>query len=150
MLMMSNLRISNSRIPYVLASITLWGLVGLGISPGQSEQIMNPSNLFGFINGLRSISPFAAGLVALMIIVYKVGYLRDRNFDLFSPLGLAVSYGVVGLLATVISPDKSVAIRWVLLYLSAPIVLWGIISCTTDSLSSIKIILNLTQKNQAE
>jgi len=98
----------------------------LSISPGDPAEILRPGSPLAFVQGLSAAFPLVAAAAAAVII--GVGLLRRNppGFGFFGPLGLATVYGLVGLVAALNSPDGAVALRWTALYLSVPIVLWGI------------------------
>ena len=95
------------------------------------------------IHGLRAVSPFVAAILATTFILFQVYRKEPRRFGFFSPLGLAAVYGLVGLFATILSPDSTVAFRWAVLYLSVPLVLWAI-AWQTDALARVQQVLDVT------
>ena len=94
-------------------------------------------------NNLRSLLPFAAGIIAFVVVVIRISKKRATGWELASPLGFIFMYGVVGLVAAVVSPDINTALWWSGLYLMVPIVLWGI-SGNAEAEETIKNILNIT------
>ena len=51
-------------------------------------------------------------------------------------------YGLVGLAASFLSPDGSVALYWAAVYVSVPLVLWGIV-WGREGLAAVHRIINL-------
>jgi len=80
-----------------------------------------------FAQGLRAAIPLMAAGAAAVIIGVKVIQKSPRMFGFFGPLGLAAAYGLAGLAASLKSPDGSVALWWAALYLSVPVILWGVV-----------------------
>ena len=118
-------------------------MLWLSVSPGRTEDILHPGSPADLFNSLRSVFPFVAAYLAAMMIVFRIWRHHQRGFNLFSPLGLLAVYGLVGLVAALRSPDGSVAVRWALLYLSVPVVLWAI-TWGTDAAERLRRLLNYT------
>ena len=110
-----------------LFPVVLWAMLWLGLQSGPITDVFNAENPIGFLHGLRSIFPFAAAWLAIIIMLAKVSQQRPRGFRFFGPLGLTVVYGLVGIAAAFLSPDISVSLRWAILYLSVPLVLWAVV-----------------------
>ena len=127
----------------LLLPLGLWGMLWLSISPGSPAAILNPGSPSAFFHGLRAVFPLVAAGAAVVIIGIKVYQRSPRPFGFFGPLGLAVAYGLMGVVAVLKSPDGSVALWWVTLYLSVPIVLWGV-AWNTDSLDRLRRLANAT------
>ena len=131
--------------PYAasLLPLGLWGLLWLSVSPGSTGEIFHPGSLTALINGLRSIFPFVAASLAAVLLIYKLIRNYPRGFRFLSPLGMATIYGLVGVLAVWKSPDSAVALRWVALYLSVPLVLWAVV-WGAEPLEQIRRIIRIT------
>ena len=127
----------------VLLPVAVWGLLFVGVGGGSTSGAWNTGTPFSFFNGIRGVVPFAVASSTAVFVVYRVlqGYLPNGN--IFGPLGLTTLYGVVGLIAAFNSPDGSVALWWSGLYLSVPIVLWGV-AWSTDPLAQIRPLINAT------
>ena len=126
-----------------LFPIGLWVVIWLSISPGSVAKVIDPGSALAFVNGLRTLFPFAGILVATAVILTKLHQRRPPGFGLVSPIGLIVLYGIVGLAAISQSSDVLVALRWTLLYLSVPIVLVAI-ACGTDPMIPLLRLINFT------
>ena len=117
-----------AKLPYSSwIALGLWGALWLSISPGEFDQILNPSSLIGFLNGLRTILPFFALSVTLGWVFYNLKSRNPSVISIFNPLTMLILYGLIGTIAAYKSPDTGIALRWASLYLSVPIVLWAII-----------------------
>ena len=127
----------------VLFPLGLWAMLWLSISPGNLAAILNPGSPMAFAQGLRAAFPLTAAGAAAVIIGVKVVQRSHRKFGFSGPLTLATAYGLVGLAASLKSPDGSVALWWAALYLSVPVVLWGIV-WGTDTLSQLQRIIDIT------
>ena len=124
----------------LLLPLGLWWMLWLGISPGSIQDIFNPGSFTEFLHGLRAASPFvAAGVAALFMLVKLPNHGRGRLF-FFSPLALVALYGLVGVAASLRSPDTSVALYWTALYLTVPLILWAAM-WGPDSLRQIQRII---------
>ena len=80
-----------------------------------------------FVQGLRAAIPLLAAGAASVIIGVKIIQRSPHRFGFFGPMGLVTAYGLVGLIASLRSPDGSVALWWAALYLSVPVTLWGVV-----------------------
>lgn len=126
-----------------LLPLGLWGLLWLGVSPGSSGEILHPGRLAGLVDGLRAVLPFVAASLAATLLIYKLLRHQPRGFRFLSPLGLATVYGLVGVVAIWKSPDSTVALRWVALYLSVPLVLWAVV-WGAEPLEQVRRIIRIT------
>ena len=118
-------------------------MLWLSIDPGDPEMILNPRSPLAFAQGIRSIFPLVAAGAAAIIIGVKIIQRNPRTFGLFGPLGLTTAYGLVGLAASLKSPDGSEALWWAMLYLSVPLVLWGVV-WDTHALDHVSRLVNGT------
>ena len=107
----------------------LWGMLWLSIGTGETniKDIVAPSTTSQFINGIRSVFPFAAAAAALAIILFGLKRRRSPGVLLLGPMGLATAYGVVGIISSVLSLDRPQALYWSVAYLSVPLVLLGLV-----------------------
>ena len=126
-----------------LLPLALWGMLWLSVSPGSTGDIWHPGSPTSLIHGLRALFPFAASGLAVMLLAFKLSRHYPKGFRFLSPLGLTTVYGLVGVLAVWNSPDNAVALRWVALYLSVPLVLWAIV-WGTDPLEQLRRIISIT------
>jgi len=118
-------------------------MLWISIAPGNISTLFDPESPTALIHSLRAVSPFIAAFFASVFILWQIYWRREKGFEFVSPLGLAVAYGLVGMVAISVSPDASVAFRWVALYLSVPLVLWSI-AWQQDAFDKIFQILNIT------
>ncbi|MQF66929.1 hypothetical protein FIM07_00630 [SAR202 cluster bacterium AD-802-F09_MRT_200m] len=123
--------------------LSLWALLWLSLSPGSLNAILHPGSFGDFAGGIRASFPFAAAIVASMFIAYRLIRRQPPGFRFIGPLGLATVYGLVGLLAAWKSPHTTLAAIWAILYLSVPVVLWGIV-WGTQSLDRLRLLLSTT------
>lgn len=124
---LSRINLSLRPLVVLLLPLGLWAMLWLSIQAGSVSNIFNPGNLISWLHDLRAILPFAAGWVAVVLIVAKLSKQRPQGFSFFGPLGLTAVYGLVGITATLLSPDGTVALYWAAAYLSVPLVLWAIV-----------------------
>lgn len=109
-----------------LLSIVFWVALWLSLQAGDFSDISRSGSLYDQLNSLRTIIPLATIVPALVIILYR--WRKVQTFTWFSPIGLTVLYGSVGLIAAVRSPEESSSMYWALAYLSVPLVLWVVMS----------------------
>ena len=115
------------RSPFLfLLPLGLWALLWLGLQPGDLKGITGPESFLDFLHSLRAVLPLAAAAAAIAIILARRPWRRQQASILLSPLGLATAYGLVGLFASISSPDATVALYWAAAYLSVPLVLWAV------------------------
>lgn len=82
-----------------------------------------PHNTLDLIHGLRSLLPFLAMILAIIILIKN----KKFNFSLFKgPLGLLLLYSIIGIVASLLSREPSMSFYWGMLYLSAIIVLLAV------------------------
>jgi len=127
----------------ILLPVALWAMLFVGLGAGSASEIWAPSGLRSFTDGIRAVLPFTVAGSAAVFIVYRTLQGHTPQGSIFGPLGLASLYGIIGFIAAFNSPDGSVALWWTGLYLSVPIVLWGIV-WTTDPLDQIRPLVNAT------
>lgn len=118
-------------------------MLWLSIGSNSYESLLSPDSSLDFFHGLRAIFPFVAASLAAVVILYQYFRMNHRGFSLVSPIGLVVVYGLVGLIATILSLDAWVAFRWGIMYLSVPLVLWAI-AWRADALDRIYLLLNIS------
>ena len=121
--------------------LILWLLVWLGIQNG-IHQISFSDNPAVFLFRARGAFPILAAFVAMVMVVAHVSRQRSGGFTFFGPLGFVTVYGLVGLAASFLSPDGSVALYWAAVYVSVPLVLWGIV-WGREGLAAVHRIINL-------
>ena len=120
----------------------LWALLWLGLQAGPIEEIVRSGGPETFIHRLRSVLPLWAAYMAVVIFVVKFYRQRSNGISLFGPLGFVTAYGLVGIAASLLSPDGSVALYWAAAYLSVPLVLWGIV-WGKDGLDAVHRVVSL-------
>ena len=123
--------------------VALWAMLWVSISPADPTAIFNPGSPMAFAQGLRAVFPLLAAGAAAVIIGVKLRQRSPRGFGFISPLGMAAVYGLVGFAASLNSPDGSVALWWTALYLSVPLVLWGVV-WSADPLNQLRRLVNTT------
>ena len=126
----------------LLLPLALWVLVWGGIQAGLFEEVLSSDDPVKIFNRLRGVLPLWAGFLALVIFIVKFSRQRSGEISFLGPLGFATVYGLVGLAASLFSPDGSVALYWAAAYLSVPLVLWTIV-WGKDGLAAIHRIINL-------
>lgn len=115
-------------------------LIG-SLQPGKYSDISHPTSFFILVQGLRSTLPLVATLVAVITIFIKMRNQPLRKSLFLGPLGLAAIYGMVGVVASLLSPDGLQSLYWSISYISVPIVLWAIV-WGPDSFDCISRIVN--------
>jgi hypothetical protein len=116
-------------LPWLITVFPLvfWAMLVLSLQAGNVKDIFRPGSPGVFIQGLRAILPFLAGVSAAVLILAKLSRHRQGGLSLFGPLGLTAAYGLVGVASALLSPKGSLALYWAAAYLSVPLVLWAII-----------------------
>ena len=132
-----------SQIVIVLVPLGLWAMLIVGIGPGARSGILDPGNPIAFFQGLRGVLPFVAATATTAFIFVKLFQKAPPRFGIIGPLGLATGYGLVGLVSTFNSPDKSEALWWAGLYLTVPVVLGGL-AWSKDPLNQLRRLVNAT------
>ena len=127
----------------VFFPLVLWGMVWLGLSSGLPGSFFNPGSIGGFVSNIRSILPLIAACVGLAVIVMRVWRYRAPGVSFISPLGLVAAYGLVGVLATIVSPDEKLALYWSAIYVAVPITLWAAVWGPTP-LVHLQRLVNVT------
>jgi len=122
----------------LLFPLALWALLWAGVQVGRSFD----EDLGGFVNWLLGALPILLAYLAMALLLVKFLKKQEGRLSFFGPLGLTIVYGVVGLAASVFSPDGSVSLYWAGAYLSVPLVLWSIV-WGRDGLGAIHRIINL-------
>ena len=126
----------------LLSPLVLWILLWGGLQAGFIEDIFKSGDPETVFNRLRSVLPLWAGYVAMMMFVVKIARHQNGGISFFGPLGLITGYGLIGVAASFVSSDGSVALYWAAAYLSVPLVLWGVV-WGGDGLGTIQRIVNL-------
>ena len=123
-----NITLQNARsIVAVLFPLSLWLILYLSLQSGDIRDIGHPSSKYNLLQGLRATLPLVAAFLAVIIIVIKMSRQPPGSALLLGPLGLAAVYGLVGVIASTLSPSGFVSIYWSVSYLSVPLVLWAIV-----------------------
>lgn len=105
----------------------LWFSLWLSLHSGDIENIGSAGTILGEFNSLRAIIPLLSGLIGTVIVCYALAGQRQLRRIFVGPMGLMVVYGFVGIIASSQSPDFSVAIYWVAIYLAVPAVAYAIV-----------------------
>jgi len=126
----------------LLFPLALWVMVWLGLKSGSIEELFESTSLWAHFMRLRSMLPLLAGLLGVVVVLTKLYSHRSWRYYFIAPLGLAAAYGVVGLAGAFRSPDGSVAVYWAAIYISVPLVLWGI-TWRDDARDTVLRIINL-------
>jgi len=101
-------------------------MVLLGLQAGNVQDILRPGATGTFVHAIRAALPFVAAYLGVVIILVRIARQRSGHFPFFGPLGFATVYGLVGVAASFLSPNPTVALYWAAAYLSVPLVLWAI------------------------
>ena len=108
--------------------LALWASLWVGLQSGDIEKIGSARPFLSEVQSLRAIVPLLAGLAGIIIISHH-GYSRKPLGHLFfGPLTLMAVYGLVGVASVLNSPDSSVSLYWLGVYLSVPLVALAISS----------------------
>jgi len=128
---MDSLETLKSRLtPYAPAflQLSLWASLWFSLQPGNIENIGSATSFWAEIQNLRAGVPLLSGLVGIVVIGSGLVNRKTCKGLFFGPLSLMVAYGLVGIVSTLRSPDFTIAIYWVGIYLAVPLVAWAIIS----------------------
>ena len=109
----------------LIFTLGLWAMLWFSLHPGNPANILNPGSSIAYLHVLRGFFPFIAAWIAVILILAKLSQIQPRGFRFFGPLGLATVYGVIGIMASILSPNSPLALYWAASYLSVPVVLWG-------------------------
>ena len=110
-----------------LLPLILWLMLVLSLQAGSVRNIASPDSKFILLQGLRATLPLFAASLAVIIMAFKMRRQPPEKILFLGPLGLAAVYGLVGVLASTLSPDGFLALYWSAAYLSVPLVLWAIV-----------------------
>ena len=105
----------------------LWLTLFLSLQSGDIRNIAHPGLNYTFLQGFRAALPLIAAFVALAILVMKIYRQGPDPTLMIGPLGLMAVYGIVGVVASTLSPKGLDALYWSVSYLSVPLVLWAIV-----------------------
>ena len=125
----------------IILPLALWSILWLSIQSSEINKITRPGLTVDFLQGVSSALPFFAAYLALLLLVFRSRRTFPPKYLWLSPMGLASLYGVVGVFASVLSPDASVALYWAALYLTVPLVLWAI-TWNENPLERITLLVN--------
>jgi len=140
----NNLTLHNARsIVAALLPLCLWLMLFLSIQSGDIRNITHPGFNYTFLQGLRAALPLIAAFVAVVLLVIKITRQRPEKFLFLGPLGLAAVYGLVGVIASTLSPKGWDSLYWSVIYLSVPLVLWAIVGIPSKSYSWISRLIAL-------
>jgi len=98
-----------------------------------------PHNTFDLIHGIRSLFPFIALAIAIVILIKNKKF--DRNL-LKGPLGLLLIYSIIGIIASIFSKNLLQPFYWGGLYLSAIIIL-SAIATSPDAVKKVSILIRI-------
>lgn len=129
-------------IVIALLPLSLWMMLILSLQPGSLRDIGNPGSGFAFLHGVRAALPLIAAFLATVIIAFKMRRQPPNRVLFVGPMGLAAMYGLVGVVASTLSPNGSTALYWAVAYLSVPLVLWALV-WGPNSLDLLSRIVNL-------
>ena len=115
--------------PAVLALLPLglWGMLWLSLGSALPGSFLHPRDATSLATSIRSVLPFAAAFIGIVVIVARLWRRNPSGFGFISPIGLITVYGLVGIAASLLSPDLKVALYWSAAYVAVPIVLWAAI-----------------------
>ena len=126
----------------LLFPLALWVMVWLGLKSGSIEELFESTSPYAHFMRVRATLPLLAGFLGIVIVLAKLYSHRSWPHYFIAPLGLTAAYGLVGLAGAFRSPDGSVAVYWAAIYLSVPLVLWGI-TWRDDARDTVLRIINL-------
>ena len=115
-----------SSIFLALLPVGLWTMLWFSLFAGDIRSVFHWTSPLAFVHGLRATFPLVAGVLAISLISAKLARQGLRGHLFFGPLGLTVIYGLVGIGASLASPNSTVALYWAAAYLSVPLVLWAL------------------------
>jgi len=121
--------------------MSLWLLLIFSLQAGNLKEIGNPNFSFTFLHGVRAAFPFTAALLSLAIIIFRWRNQAPNKVLFAGPLGLTAVYGLMGVIASILSPDASTAFFWSVSYLSVPLVLWAVVG-ESDYLELVRRVVN--------
>ena len=139
----SSYRLKSLLIVFLPLALWLMLIGSLRGDPDQISDIASPRSFFDFLYGVQSSLPLVTTFLAVAFMLFKNSGRLPKSSLFLGPLGLTLAYGLVGVIATTLSPDRSVAIYWSISYLSVPLVLWAIVT-GPDPLDSVYRLVNLT------
>jgi len=116
--------------------LVLWLMLWVNIDSGP-WYLRNPSGLLGYLHAARTLLPFAAIILAWVIIARRQ---IPTVFSWASPVRLMTLFGVVALFSSLFSPRPLEASYWGSLYLSVFIVLEAVL-VGPDSLKNASQLL---------
>ena len=114
-------------IVFGLFLLGLWLTLFLSLQSGDIRNIAHPGLNYTFLQGFRAALPLIAAFVALAILVMKIYRQGPDPTLMIGPLGLMAVYGIVGVVASTLSPKGLDALYWSVSYLSVPLVLWAMV-----------------------
>jgi len=125
---LQNLTLQNARsLAKDFWPLCLWLMLFMSIQAGDIRNIRNFGADFAFIQGLRATIPLITAFIAVVIIGWTQYRDRPGRSIFLGPLGLAAVYGLVGVIASTLSPRGADALYWAVIYLSVPLVIWAIV-----------------------
>ena len=98
-----------------------------------------PNNFFDLVHGIRSILPFFALVIALIVLIKNN---RLKAELLKGPIGLLGLYTIIGLIASFFSKDPLISFYWGILYGTVIIILLAI-ATKSDYLKKISFVINI-------
>lgn len=126
----------------------LWAGLWAGINTGPQVLEETPAGLLGWVHYVRTLFPLAALVLACIAWVGRQSLRPDRVRPLPGPLRLWVGYGVVGLVACVLSPEPLHAAYWAACYLAVLAVV-GLYAGGQGGAASLGRIVRLNQLSWA-
>ena len=111
----------------VICLMAVWILLWFSLQAPSLTAISTAVKPMDFIHAVRVFLPFIVIFVSILVIwlTGSFKYLVTNQF--VSPLGFLVLYGLIGIYSAFFSPDLLVSLRWVIFYLSVPLVLFAMI-----------------------
>jgi O-antigen ligase len=92
----------------------LWLMLWFSINTGPGAFDKEPQDLIGWLNAIRSNFQYVVALIGLVYLVTKHGTANS----LHGPVRMWLIYGLIGLLATFMSPEPFDALYWAVAYLA--------------------------------
>jgi len=115
--------IKNNLQSGLFSSIVLWLMIWGGYNTG-IERVLSPGfphNFSDLIHGIRAFFPILAGLLAVLLLLFKKREISKKFF--LTPMGMLMIYAVFGIIFSVFSPSPLISLYWGVSFISVIVVL---------------------------